>query len=175
MENAAQAISRGLAQAAEIYRRELTEPLVAIYVNLLGDMTPEQIDIGFTRTLAEDRFWPTPAAIRENGLEAARQGPSGADAWDEVVKAIRDEGYLGAPEWSSPEIAHAARILGPWRSFCEGATTESMPAHRARFLAAYDDAVKRGITRVRTEEAAAIAGLVEPAKAFERLARGIGE
>jgi hypothetical protein len=89
--------------------------------------------------IATNRFLPTVAEIRETcvTLQHGRSRP-GADAWGEVLAALKRYGYTRTPgvdfQFNDPLVLRAVRSLG-WRELCG---SDNSVADRARFIELYD-------------------------------------
>ncbi len=101
----------------------------------------EDLDFGLARDAVRRlastaKFRPSIAEFRE-AAAVLRVGErrTGADAWGDVVKAIRHVGIYGAPKFEVPFTARAVEALG-WRNLCLGDSSEA--SDRARFCEVYD-------------------------------------
>lgn len=86
---------------------------------------------------------PTPGELRQYAAEIVTQAqglPPGSEAWGEVTRALRYTGSWGNPSWDNALIAQAVQDVGGWLYLC---TSENPAADRARFIAAYDERLKR--------------------------------
>lgn len=114
---------------AAAYERQLADleyPLVVAALDLL------------TKT---SRFLPTVAEIRDAALDiAAGERRTGAEAWADVVKAIRHVGHYRNPRFADPIVADCVSSLG-WRNLCLEGSNDS--ADRARFIELYDNLSRR--------------------------------
>jgi hypothetical protein len=101
---------------AEAYSVEVTESKVAIYTELLSDLSPEDLDTCCRAAAKICRFFPTPADIRAQlkmtqadavTLEAER-------AWDALQKRIADfycdESGIEYPRYQGGQVIHPPRL-----------------------------------------------------------------
>lgn len=124
---------------------------------LLEDLTSAEVMAALKRYLAMSKWLPAPADLRAIASEArvGRARP-GADAWEDVRKAIGAIGYYRTPTFDDPLVARAVAALG-WRELC---LSENATADRARFVELYAQYAKSA-----AEDAAigALPGAARPA------------
>ena len=115
---------------------------VAIYARLLSDIPPCDLQTVVDQAIAECRFLPTVAELRErfHALTRTLGQPSATEAWGEVQAQIRAVGYIGTPYFANDVTAQVVRHLG-WRDLC---ASENAIADRAHFMRMYDQLVERG-------------------------------
>lgn len=85
----------------------------------------------------------TPGELRQFAAEIVTQArglPAATEAWGEVMHQLRYVGSWGAPSWTTPLVARAVADVGGWPALC---MTENITADRARFIAAYDERLRR--------------------------------
>lgn len=114
---------------------------VAIYEAMLADLEVDVARNAIARLIRTSKFRPTIAEI----LEAAADfsiGPcrNGAEAWADVMLAIRRVGQYGVPEFDDPIVGDVVRIM-TWRNLCIGETPEGVD--RATFVKLYDERQRR--------------------------------
>lgn len=128
--------------AAAYANTEVTMPTIAVYDRLLADIPPDDLQTVVDQCLAECKFLPTIAEIRERYHALTRKlgQPSASEAWGEVTQQIRAVGYIGTPTFANPVTAQVVKMMG-WRDLCLG---ENMVADRAHFMKMYDQVVERG-------------------------------
>lgn len=125
---------------------QMLDETARIYEDMILDLDFELAKAAIGRLIQSSKFLPSIAEIREAARETT-QGParSGAEAWGDVVQAIRLVGAYRSPKFADPIVAHAVASLG-WLALC---LDDNEPALRARFIEAYEAAAKRE----RTEQA----------------------
>lgn len=120
---------------------EQTRAYIATLADIDGDLL-KAATLRFIENNVYPRI-PTPGELRQFAAEIVTQAqglPSGAAAWGEVTHQLRYVGSWGTPGWSTPLIADAVQDVGGWMYLC---MSENPPADRARFIAAYDERLKR--------------------------------
>ncbi len=115
------------------------------YVATLADIDGELLKAAALRFIENNTYprIPTPGELRQHAAEivTSAQGlPAGAEAWGEVMHQLRYVGSWGAPAWDNPLIAAAVKDVGGWMNLC---MSDNPTADRARFIAAYDERLKR--------------------------------
>lgn len=106
------------------------------YEAALSDLDYELAASAVKRIVATAKYRPAIAEIREAAaVTAIGERRTGADAWGDVVRAIRYVGSYGAPKFEDPITARAVEALG-WRNLCLGDSSEA--SDRARFCEVYD-------------------------------------
>lgn len=117
---------------------ELTDDRVSIYVKLLADLDAEALIAACQQHIATSKFPPTVAELREACASLTRPAlPAWADAWGEVLDAIRRVGYLGRPSFSHPLITQAVQGMGGWKLLCAMEISETA-TQRAQFRDMYN-------------------------------------
>ena len=117
---------------------ELTDDRVSIYVKLLADLDAEALIAACQQHIATSKFPPTVAELREACASLTRPAlPAWADAWGEVLDAIRRVGYLGRPSFSHPLITQAVQGMGGWKMLCAMEISETA-TQRAQFRDVYN-------------------------------------
>jgi len=113
-----------------------SEATCKAYELFLVDLDYELAQAAVRRLASTAKFRPSIAEIRESAaVEAIGEKRSGADAWGDVIRAIRYVGSYGAPSFDDPFTARAVEALG-WRNLCLGDSSEA--SDRARFCEVYD-------------------------------------
>lgn len=97
--------------------QQINPQTVSVYTMALADLDAGEALQAVRRILAESRFFPTIAEIRQDVTRARVALPSAEEAWGEVHRKIKDVGAYGDPEWSSPALQQTVRAIG-WRELC---------------------------------------------------------
>lgn len=133
-----------LAQLFSAYANaKIDEGLVAVYMRLLADIPPADLQAVVDQAIAECKFLPTVAELREryHTLTRTMGQLSATDAWGVVKAEIRRVGSWGTPTFADPTIAKVVRNMG-WLELCTSESPEGVD--RAQFERAYNELVSRG-------------------------------
>lgn len=126
-----------LRQLAAAYpNSEVTKQTVAVYYRLLSDIPVDELQTIVDQCLHECRFLPTIAELRERHRDLVGGGlaiETAAEQWGQVVKAMREVGNWGNPNFTNPITAKVVSAMG-WRDLC---ASENPMADRAHFLKMY--------------------------------------
>lgn len=114
---------------------------IAVYDRLLADIPLGDLQTVIDQCIAECKFLPTVAEIRDryHALTRTIGQASATEAWQDVLSQIRAVGYIGAPYFANAITAQVVKSMG-WRELCTG---ENMVADRAHFLKMYDQLASR--------------------------------
>jgi ABC-type molybdate transport system substrate-binding protein len=129
-----------------------TKERMEIYFELLKDNPVEIVKAAVLAHAADPEkgmWFPAIADIRRHILaaaEAANRVPTGYEAWEEVIQAIRWYGRSRKPEkFSHPLITKCVDVMG-WAEMC---MSEQPEWTRYHFLKCYDQLVARARTETR--------------------------
>ncbi len=116
---------------------QATAETVAVYGRLLSDIPPADLQTVIDQCLAECKFLPTIAEIRERytALTKSLGALSAAEAWGLVTGQIRAIGSWGAPYFDDPLTARVVEMMG-WLNLCQ---SENQMADRAQFMRMYQE------------------------------------
>ena len=119
------------------------------------------------------KWFPTVAELRDAafGIIENRAGiPSAAEAWGEVMAAMRYAAPARRPQFSHPVIRRAVEAVGGWYTLC---TSESGVADRSKFFQAYEQIVARDREQARVlPEVCALSARLRAAPERARLSDG---
>ena len=119
---------------------EVTPQTVAMYVRLLQDIPPDELQTVVDQAVATSRFLPTIAELRDMRHSLARLGaPTWADAWDAVQREIRRVGSYGLPRFDDPLTERAVKAMG-WKAIC---ASDNPATDRAQFRDMYNALAER--------------------------------
>lgn len=120
---------------------QATVETIAVYDRLLGDISPADLQTVVDQAVAECKFLPTVAELREryHALTRTLGTPSAAEAWGDVQAQIRAVGYVGVPYFASDLTARVVKMMG-WRELC---ASENVVADRAHFMRMYEQMAAR--------------------------------
>lgn len=101
-----------MAALAEVFDKETTETLLAVYWQVLEPFSDEQAIQALNRCLVSCRFFPKPADLLESlqGKEEDRA----TQAWELVDKTMRQVGNYQSINFGDPKIHRAIEMLGGW-------------------------------------------------------------
>lgn len=116
---------------------ELRETL-EVYAQMLIDLEFVDAERAVVACIAECKFFPTVAEIRERVAVAAVAACPAELAWNEVLAAVRLHGIYATPQFENPCTAIAVSNVG-WRAICN---SETIGVERAHFVRAYNRALE---------------------------------
>lgn len=129
--------------AASYPKFEVDDLKVQVWHEMLGDLDYDVANIAIKKIIMLNTFPPAIAEVRKAAIEiSSPRGLTAAEAWGEVIRAIRDYGYYREKEAMasmSPITAQVVRYLG-WREICLSEEPEILRAH---FLKMYDQVAAR--------------------------------
>jgi len=119
-----------------------------VYARMLADIPLAVLDVVIEQCLAECKFFPTIAELRERVLAHATPAgahPDAAEAWGLVLAEIKREGHMGTPRFADEVVARAVRIMDWWQ-LC---VSENPVADRAHFMRIYEQLRERELADAR--------------------------
>jgi hypothetical protein len=124
---------------------KLEKRTIDAYAELLADLPADVLTAAAKQAMAESRFFPTIAELREraHAMRMSALGlPDAYSAWDEVMHEVRRVGYQAWTEtrWSHQAVEDIARRF--WRDCCL-MNTDDLGTLRAQFRDAYNATVAR--------------------------------
>jgi hypothetical protein len=121
---------------------QVTVETIAVYDRLLSDIPPGDLQTVVDQCVAECKFMPTVAELREryHALTRTIGRMSAGEAWGKVKAEIRRIGSWGTPTFDDPIIARVVRNMG-WMELCTSESPEGVD--RAQFERAYNDLIAR--------------------------------
>lgn len=129
--------------AASYPKFEVDDLKVQVWYEMLGDLDYDVASMAVKKIIMQNTFPPAIAEVRKAAIEiSSPRGLTAAEAWGEVIRAIRDYGYYREKEAMasmSPITAQVVRYLG-WREICLSEEPEILRAH---FLKMYDQVAAR--------------------------------
>lgn len=119
----------------------IEEATVAVYVRLLSDIPPSELQTVVDQAIVECTFLPTVAELRQRhrALTHTLLAPTAADGWGEVEREIRRIGRYGTPHFDDPLTARVVAMMG-WLNLCN---SETPGVERAHFLRMYESLANR--------------------------------
>lgn len=121
---------------------KIDEGTVAVYLRLLRDIPPAELQTVVDQCVAECKFLPTVAEIREryHALTRTLGNMTATDAWGMVKSEIRRVGSWGTPTFDDPVVAKVVRNMG-WNELCMSESPEGVD--RAQFERMYNETINR--------------------------------
>ena len=147
---------------------KFSEDNAEVYERMILDLDFDLAQRGVAALMATSKFLPTIAEIRAAARDAGTTGRRApAEAWGDVVEAIRAVGSYRSPTFTDPIVTHAVKCLG-WRNVCLDDSSEA--SLRARFCEIYAAASER------TRNGELVEPLVRslPSGTLSKLLAGIG-
>lgn len=107
----------------------------------LADLDFEEARAAVDRIIKTETFLPKVATVRNAIITVTRgQARTGAEAWNDVQKAVSKYGIYRTPKFDDPIVSRVVDALS-WRELCN---SENAVADRARFIDAYDKMLAQG-------------------------------
>jgi hypothetical protein len=129
--------------AAAFPRFEVDDLKVQVWHEMIGDLDYGIASLAIKKLILESTFPPSIAEVRKAAVEIQTpEQTTGAQAWGEVIKAIRNYGHYREEEALaslSPVTAQVVRYMG-WREICLNSEPGVV---RGQFLRMYDQVVAR--------------------------------
>lgn len=121
------------------------EQMVKLYCELLADVPPGELRAAALQHIAQSKFFPTVAELREvvhDMHRVADNTPTWEAAWNEMLGEIRRVGYMAWADtkFSTDHIRTTARTF--WRDACL-ADLDYLPTIRAQFRDCYNAKARR--------------------------------
>ena len=141
------------------------------YQQALADIPADILKATIWALVNTSKFLPTVAEIREKAREVKRFASGQVEnnagmAWEAVCDAIRKVGGYRLPTFEDAICAKVVRQIG-WMNICM-TPIEMTTALRAQFIKLYEKEMARVESEARLRETI-------PQKAFERIAKHVGE
>jgi len=130
--------SRALTLVAEIYGRDISEPLTRLYFECLKHYTLEEVlsalRAHITLPTHNGRFFPRPADI--SLLIEGDPDTQAAIAWCSLCRAIEDHGGYTSIAFDDPVVHMCIQEMGGWLQLCEMKESE-LPFREKEFCRLY--------------------------------------
>lgn len=152
---------------------QATPQTVVVYTEMLQDISLVELEVVINQVLAESKFLPTIAELREMHRKLGNVAKlTWADAWELVQKEIRRVGSYQLPKFDDEVTARVVKSIG-WRALCASEEPEIM---RAQFRQMYEAISNRqdGLDKLLPQSrqlAAQKSGLLPVGKLLEDYAR----
>ena len=121
---------------------EIADGTVAMYLRLLADIPTEDLQTVIDQCIAELKFLPTIAEIRDRHRSLTRTlaAPTWTEAWELLQRAIRECGAANRPTFSSNAVLERTVGIMGGKDLCY---SDNMPVIRAQFREVYNGLVER--------------------------------
>lgn len=118
----------------------VTSKTFQVYAGMLKDLDADVFAAALEQAANGSKFFPSIAEIRDraDAITTPTQLTE-ADAWGQVMAAIRKVGFYGQPVFDNPIVTRAVEIMD-WRTLC---TSENVIADRAHFMKIYGQLAHR--------------------------------
>jgi hypothetical protein len=137
---------------------------VTAWTLTLEDVPYQAAEAALRRWFRERRWAPDPSELRVAVLQLMDAAPDPADAWEMVIRHIRENGVVGGSPFNGPEpVSQAVAAMGGWRAL---RTSEQVQRDRDAFLRVYEVYQRRAA-------AGDVAALIE-ARGIDLLAERVG-
>lgn len=114
---------------------QVTPETVAVYLRLLGDIAPTDLQVIVDQAVATCKFLPTVAELRDMRHSMEAMGElSWGEAWEDVQREMRRIGSYGVPAFRTELTAAVVRSMG-WKVLC---ASENPQTDRAQFRDIYN-------------------------------------
>jgi hypothetical protein len=150
-----------IALAAAYPNFSLTPETVIVYERVLNDIDPKLLEAAVLECIANNRFFPTVAEIREKSFQLVRMAngiPSAYEAWGEVIKSCH-RGKYDAGQYSHPLIKQAVDVIGI--EFLSNMQIDEENTTRAHFFRIFESLEER--KRVSDQMTPEVRGLIQQA------------
>ncbi|MFM9108765.1 MAG: hypothetical protein ACKOWF_18930 [Chloroflexota bacterium] len=112
------------------------EAAVAAWLLTLEDVPYAAAEEALRRWFRERRWAPDPSELRVAVLQLVNEAPDAADAWEMVLRHIRENGTIGGRAFSGPgPVVQAVAAAGGWRNL---RTSDNPQRDRDAFIRAYE-------------------------------------
>ena len=129
--------------AAAVPRFEVDDLKLQVWHEMISDLDYGIASLAIKKLILESTFPPSIAEVRKAAVEIQTpEQTTGAQAWGEVIRAIRNYGVYREEEAlssMSPRTAYVVKCMG-WREICMG---EESGVIRGQFLKMYQQVAER--------------------------------
>lgn len=120
---------------------QASKATIAIYLRLLSDIPLDELRIVVDQCIAECKFLPTVAEVRDrwHSLTLNLGQLNSAEAWGMVTAEIMRIGSWGAPHFEDSRISQVVKAMG-WLNICQ---SDVPGVDRAQFMRMFDQLAAR--------------------------------
>lgn len=131
--------------AGEVYGREVTQPMAAIYFSALANVSIEQVQEAMMTHMQNPdsgQFFPKPADLIKQMTGTTKQQDAAIEdrasvAWACIERDIRRIGSYGALKLEDKQALATVKAMGGWQSICQTETSK-MEWKRKEFIRMYE-------------------------------------
>ena len=131
--------------AGEVYGREVTQPMAAIYFSALGNASIEQVQeamMAHMQNPDSGQFFPKPADLIKQMTGTTKQQDAAIEdraaiAWACIERDIRRIGSYGTLKLDDKQALATVKAMGGWQSICQTETSK-MEWKRKEFIRMYE-------------------------------------
>lgn len=131
--------------AGEVYGREVTQPMAAIYFSALANVSIEQVQAAMMTHMQNPdsgQFFPKPADIIKQMTGTTKQQDAAIEdkaaiAWACIERDIRRIGSYGTLKLDDKQALATVKAMGGWQSICQTETSK-MEWKRKEFIRMYE-------------------------------------
>lgn len=131
--------------AGEVYGREVTQPMAAIYFSTLANVSIEQVQeamMAHMQNPDSGQFFPKPADLIKQMTGTTKQQDAAIEdkaaiAWACIERDIRRIGSYGTLKLDDKQALATVKAMGGWQSICQTETSK-MEWKRKEFIRMYE-------------------------------------
>ena len=131
--------------AGEVYGREVTQPMAAIYFSALANVSIEQVQeamMAHMQNPDSGQFFPKPADLIKQMTGTTKQQDAAIEdraaiAWACIERGIRRVGSYGTLKLEDKQALATVKAMGGWQSICQTETSK-MEWKRKEFIRMYE-------------------------------------
>lgn len=131
--------------AGEVYGREVTQPMAAIYFSALASVSIEQVQeamMAHMQNPDSGQFFPKPADLIKQMTGTTKQQEAAIEdkaaiAWACIERGIRRIGSYGTLRLEDKQALATVKAMGGWQSICQTETSK-MEWKRKEFIRMYE-------------------------------------
>ena len=131
--------------AGEVYGREVTQPMAAIYFSALANVSIEQVQeamMAHMQNPDSGQFFPKPADLIKQMTGTTKQKDAAIEdraaiAWACIERDIRRVGSYGTLKLDDKQALATVKAMGGWQSICQTEISK-MEWKRKEFILMYE-------------------------------------
>ena len=131
--------------AGEVYGREVTQPMAAIYLSALASVSIEQVQeamMAHMQNPDSGQFFPKPADLIKQMTGTTKQQDAAIEdraaiAWACIERDIRRIGSYGTLKLDDKQALATVKAMGGWQSICQTEISK-MEWKRKEFIRMYE-------------------------------------